>query len=117
MNETVYLGLSILDLVSFGEKAKQCYMDTDSFIVYTETDDIYEDIAEDVETEFETSNYELDRPLPKGKNIKLIVLMKDELGEKIMTKFVGLRAKTYSPLIDGSNEDKTAKDTKSVLQT
>ena len=34
-----------------------------------------------------------------------------------MTKFVGLRAKTYSPLIDGSNEDKTAKDTKSVLQT
>ena len=117
MNETVYLGLSILDLVSFGEKAKQCYMDTDSFIVYTETDDIYEDIAEDVETEFETSNYELDRPLPKGKNIKLIVLMKDELGGKSMTKFVGLRAKTYSPLIDGSNEDKTAKDTKIVLQT
>ena len=118
MNEIVYLGLSILDLVSFGEKAKQYYMDTDSFIVYTETDDIYEDIAEDVETEFETSNYELDRPLPKGKNIKLIVLMKDELGGKIMTKFVGLRAKTYSYLIhDGSAVKKREGYKKCVLKS
>ena len=38
--------------------------------------------------------------------------MKDELGEKIMTKFVGLRAKTYTYLIDDSNEDKKAKGTK-----
>ena len=43
-------------------------MDPDSFIVYTKTNDIYKDIAEDVETRFETSNYKLDRPLPKGKN-------------------------------------------------
>ena len=41
-------------------------MNTDSFIVYSKTDDIYKDIAEDVDT----SNYELDRPLPKGKNKK-----------------------------------------------
>ena len=54
------------------------------------TDDIYKDIAEDVETRFDTSNYELDRPLPNGKNKKVIGLMKDELGEKIMIKFVGL---------------------------
>ena len=39
------------------------------------TDDIYKDIEEDVETRFDTSNYELDRPLPKGKNKKLIGLM------------------------------------------
>ena len=42
-------------------------MDTDSFIVYIKTDYIYKDIAEDVETRFDTSNYELDKPFPKGK--------------------------------------------------
>ena len=68
----------------YGEKVKLCYMDTDSFIVYIKTDDIYKDIAEDVETRFDTSNYELDRPLPKGKNKKVIGLMKDELGGQIM---------------------------------
>ena len=45
-------------------------MDTDSFIVYIKTDYIYADIAEDVETRFDTSNYELDRLLPKEKNGK-----------------------------------------------
>ena len=44
-------------------KAKLCYMNTDNFIVYIKTDDI----AEDVETRFDTSNYKLDRPLPKEK--------------------------------------------------
>ena len=63
-------------------------MDTDSFIVYRKTDDIYKDIARDVETRFNTSNYKLDRPLPKGENKKGIGLMKDELRRKIMTKFV-----------------------------
>ena len=52
----------------YGEKAKFCCMDTKSFIVYVKTDDVYKDIAEDVETRFHTSNYELDRSLPKGKN-------------------------------------------------
>ena len=85
-------------------------MDTD--IVYIKTDNIYKDNAEDVETRFDTSNYELDRPLPKGKNKKVIGLMRDELGGKIMTKFVALRAKTYSYLLDDSSEDKKAKDTK-----
>ena len=81
MNKPVYLGLSILELSKilmyefwydyvkpkYGEKAKLCYMDTDSFIVYIKTDDIYKDIAEDVETRFDTSNYELDRTVPNRK--------------------------------------------------
>ena len=54
----------------YGEKAKLSYMDTDSFIVYIKIDDIYKDLAEDVETRSDTSNYELDRPIPKGKNNK-----------------------------------------------
>ena len=81
MNKPVYLGLSILELSKIlryefwydyvkpkgGEQAKLCYMDTDSFIVYIKTDDIYKDIAEDVKARFDTSDYELGRPLPKGK--------------------------------------------------
>ena len=97
------------------KKVELGYMDTDSFIVYIKTDDIYRDIVEDIETRFDTSNYELDRPLPKGKNKKVIGLMKDELGGKIMTKFVGLRAKTYSYLIDDGSEDKKAKGTKKCV--
>ena len=78
----------------YGAKSKLCYMDADSFIVYIKTVDIYEDIAEDIAIRFDTSNYGLNRPLPKGKNKKVIGLMKDELGEKIMMKLVGSSAKT-----------------------
>ena len=52
------------------------------FIVQIKADDIYKDTAEDVETRFHTSNYELDRPLPKGKKKKTIGLAKDKLGGK-----------------------------------
>ena len=52
----------------YGENAKLFFMDTDSFIVHTKTEDIYNDIAEDIETRFGISNFELDRPLLKGKN-------------------------------------------------
>ena len=90
-------------------------MDAYSFIVYIKIDDIYKDIAEDVETRFVTSIYELDRPLPKDKNEKMIGLMKDELGGKTMTKFVGLRVDMYSYLIDDDSEDKKAKDTKTCV--
>ena len=69
---------------------------------------------EDVETRFDTSNYELGRPLPKGKN-KVIGLIKDESSEKIMTKFVGLRAKTYSYLIDDGSKDKKANGIKKCV--
>ena len=65
---------------------------------------------------FDTSTYELDRALPKAKNEKVIGLMNDELGGKIMTKFVGWRAKTYNYVNDDGNEDKKAKGiTKCVI--
>ena len=54
----------------YGEKAKLCYMDTDNFIDYIKTKDLYRDIAENVETSFDTSNFELNRPFRKGKNKK-----------------------------------------------
>ena len=57
----------------------------------------------------DTKNYGIDRPLPKGRNKKIIGLMKDGLGEQITTELVGLKAKTYIYLKDNNNEDKKAK--------
>ena len=48
------------------------------------TEDIYSVIAKYVKTRFDTSNYELDRPLPKRKNKKILGLVKNELHEKVM---------------------------------
>ena len=98
----------------YGEKAKLCYMDIDSFIVYIKTEDIFPDIAKDVETRFDTSNYELDRQLPKGKNKKVIGFMKTELGREIMKEFAALTAKAYSHLTDSNNEDRRVKSIKNV---
>ena len=69
-------------------------------------------MVENVETRFDTSNFELGRSLPKGKNKQVIGLMKDELGGKIMKEFVGLRAKIYSYLKDNNDEDKKAEGIK-----
>ena len=129
MNKPIYLGLSILEISKilmyefwydyvkpkYGDNVKLCYIDTDSFIMHIKTEDFYEDIANDVEKGFDTSNYEVDRPLPTGKNKKVIGLMKDELGEKIIKEFVALRPKTYSYLRDDCKEDKRAKGTKKCV--
>ena len=86
----------------YQNNAKLCYMDTESFIVYIKTEDFYKDIADDVKKWLDTSNYgkEDKRILPRGMDKKVIGLMKDELGGKIMTEFVALRPKTYSYLTD-----------------
>ena len=49
------------------EKAKLCYLDTDSFIVHVKTENVYVGIAENIDKRFDTSNYELKRPLSKRK--------------------------------------------------
>ena len=78
MNKPIYLGLSILEISKilmyefwydymkpkYGDNVKLCYADTDSFIMNIKTEDFYEYIANDVEKRFDTSNYEVDRPLP-----------------------------------------------------
>ena len=101
----------------YEEKANLFYMDTGSFIVYITIGDTNADIAKDVEAKFDTSNYELNRPLPKGKSKKIIGLMKYELDGKIMKEFVALKVKTYNYLKDNDDEDKKAKGTeKSVIK-
>ena len=89
-------------------------MDTDSFILHTETEDIGVDIAKDVEAEFETSNYKLDKPVTRGKNKEVTVLIKGKLNGKIMTEFAVLRAKTYSYLVDDVDKKIKEKDPKNV---
>ena len=119
MNKPIYLGLSILDISKilmyefwcdymkpkYGNRVKLCYMDVDSFIRSIKTNDFYKDISIDVDK----------RPLPTGKNKKVIGLMKDELGDKIITEFVTLRRKTYSYSTDDGEEDKKAKVTKKCV--
>ena len=129
MNKPIYLGLSILEIsktlmyefwydymkLEYNNDVKLCYMDTDSFIMNIKTNDFYKDIANDVENRFDTSNYEVNRPLSTGKNKKVISLMKDELGGKIITEFVTLRPKTYSFLTDDCKEYRKAKGTKKCV--
>ena len=129
MKKPIYLGLLILEISKiimyefwydyvkkkYGDMVKLCYMDTDSLIMNIKTKDFYKDTAQDVEERFDTSNYDVDRPLPKEKNKKVIGLMKDELGRGIITEFVALRPKTYSYMTDEFIEMKKAKGTKKCV--
>ena len=99
----------------YGHNVKLCYMDTDNFIMHIKTENFYKDIADDVEKKYGTSNYTVERPLPMGKNKKVIGMIKDELGGKLMKKFIGLRPKCYSYLTDDGNVDKKAKGTKKCV--
>ena len=129
MNNPVYLCLSILDISKtvmyeflygyikpkYSDKLMLRYMGRDNFGVYIKTDNIYKNIAENVASRFDTSDYEADRPLPMEKNERFIGLMKDELGGQIIKKVVGLRWKTYSYLKDNNDKCKKAKGTKNCI--
>ena len=109
MNKPIYLGQAILNISKtlmyefwygyikpkYVDKAGLCYIDTDNFVIYIKTEDFYKDIAGDVERWFDTSNYDEQdkRPLPIGKNEKVIGLFKYELGGKSLPNFVHLEQK------------------------
>ena len=128
MNKPIYLGQAILDISKtliyefwynyikpeYGDKARLCYMDTDSFVIYIKFEDFYKDIHNDVKRWFDTSNYHKkdERPLPIGENKKAIGFFEDELGGKIMTEFISLRANAYAYSMEDSSEHKKAKATK-----
>ena len=132
MNMPVYLGMSILDISKtlmyefwydyikskYQDKAKLCYMDTGSFVIHIKTEDFYEGIANDVEKWFDTSNFDENktgkRPLPIGKNKKVIGLFKLELGGKIIEEFCVLRAKTWAYLMVDDSEDKKKQRNKKI---
>ena len=90
MNKPIYLRMSILDInktlmyefwydyikPKYQYKAKLCYTDPDSFVIHIKTENFYEDIANDVEKRFDTSNYDDNIPLPIGINKNVIGLLK-----------------------------------------
>ena len=139
MNKPVYLGQAIVDLsklvmyefhydymkpkyarcvgTAYGDNLQLCYMDTDSLVYHIKTEDFCEDITKDVNARFDTSGYSKEdaRPLPIGLNKKVIGLMKDELGGKIMTEFVALRPKLYAHRKLDSVEDKKCKGIKKCV--
>ena len=131
MAKPLYLAMSILDISKtlmyefqydyiepkYGDKAKLYYTDTDSFTINIKTKDFFEDISNDVERQFDTSNYDKNdkRPLSTDKNKKVPGLFKDELGGKIITEVVALRPKTYAYSIDDGSDNKKAKGTKKCV--
>ena len=128
MNKPVYLGMCILDLSKtimydfhyryikpkYGNKAKLLFTDTNSLMYEIETEDFYKDISGDVKDRFDTSDYPENHPsgIPTGINKKVLGMMKDEAGGKIIKEFVGLRAKLYSFVMDDGEETKKCKGVK-----
>ena len=128
MNKPVYLGMCILDLSKtimydfhynyikskYGEKAKLLFTDTDSLMYEIQTEDFYKDISGDVKNRFDTSDYPENHPsgIPTGINKKMLGMMKDEAGGKIIKEFVGLCAKLYSFIMDDGEENKKCKGIK-----
>ena len=131
INKPVYLSMSTLDISKtlmygfwyeyikpkYKEKAKLCYMHTDSFVINIFTEDFFENINSGVERWFDTSNYDENdkRPLKTGINKKVTGMFKDELGGKIIKEFCASRSKTYSYLMDDGIEKKKAKGTNKCI--
>ena len=131
MNKPIYLRQAILDLsktvmhelyynymkLKYGANLWLCYMDTDSLIYDIKTDDFYNDITGNVKAKFDMSGYSCSwiHPLPIGVNKKVIGLMKDDLGGKIMTEFVALSLKLYIYKMLSGSGDKTWKGVKKCV--
>jgi CRISPR/Cas system CSM-associated protein Csm5 (group 7 of RAMP superfamily) len=134
-NKPIYLGASILDISKtlmiefhydyikpkYGDRAKLLLTDTDSLLYEITTEDFYQDIAEDIESRFDTSDYPKDHPavalgFKAGCNKKVLGMMKDECAGKQITEFVGLRAKCYAYTVDGKDSKKCKGVKKGVVR-
>ena len=131
MNKPVYSGMTILDISKtlmyefwydylkpkYKGNAKLCHMDTNSFVINIFNEDFFENINNDVESWFDTFNYDENdkKPLLMGGNRKVIGMFKDELGGKIMKEFCAVRAKTYTYLMDDDSKKKKAEGIKRCI--
>ena len=139
MNKPKYLGMTILDISKtlmydfyygyikpkYGDKVRLLFTDTDSLMFLIETEDFYKDIAKDVHDWFDTSNFPKDKDgkflfhisgIPTGVNKMVIGMFKDEVKGKIVTEFVGLRAKNYAYMCGGEEHKKCKGIKKCVIK-
>jgi hypothetical protein len=134
-NKPIYLGAAILDISKirmyefhydyitpkYGNRAKLLFTDTDSLCYSILTDDFYQDIAEDVESTFDTSDNPKDHPavalgFKVRCNNKKIGMFKDEEAGKQITEVVGLRPKCYAYTVDGKDSKKCKGVKKGVVK-
>ena len=122
MDKPLYLGFCILELskltmyrfhykemvAKYGNRVKQTYTDTDSFIHKIETENLYNDIALNLDA-YGTSDYPSDHPLYSRTNAKVLRKFKDECASLAVQEFVELRSKMYSILLPGGKAKFTAK--------
>ena len=131
MNKPIHLGQAILDIsksfmyefwynyfkVKYKDNVKLCYMDTNSFIFYVETEDFYTDIADDIDKWYDTSasSKDINNPIRTGINEEMIVTFKNELSNDDMTEFCSPETKTYAFDTESNEEIKKAKGTKKCV--
>ena len=134
-DKPIYLGMCILDLSKtlmlefhydyirkmYSDRAKLLLTDTDSLIYEIKTDDFYKDISKDVESKFDTSEFNKDHPsissvgFKVGANKKVIGMFKDETSGKQIEEFVGLRSKLYSYKLNEKDYKKCKGEKKNVV--
>ena len=92
----------------YNDKLHLLYTDTDSLVLFVETDDLYADMKQDLVI-YKTSNYPEDHPLYTTANKKVVRQFKDELCGEPICEFVALRSKMYACECAGGSSGKQAK--------
>ena len=127
LNKPIYVGMSILDLSKlhmysfyydvlkqrYKENINLIYTDTDSFVIHTKTEDIYDDFKE-LSKHMDFSGYDKNHNCYDPTNKKVLGKFKDECDGKIMTHFIGLKPKSYAFRI--FKEDKEEKKSKGIVK-
>ena len=132
MNKPIQIGQSVLDISKalmyefyynylkpkYTDKIKLCYMNTESFIFYIDTNDFFEDIKDDIHDWSDTSkiNNKLDRPIPIGITEGILGMFKDELKVQAMTEFISLASKVYAYICDNDKIEKKVKGIKKCVR-
>ena len=129
LNKPIFAGFAILDLSKlhmykffydvlkpkYGDNVELGYTDTDSFVIYVKTDDIYEDLKE-LNEYMDFSEYPKDHPNYDASNKKVIGKIKDELKGNRIEEFIGLKPKMYSYRVDAAESNKTKGIPKKTLK-